>query len=53
MSNEKISSEETVETPPKLTFDVAGVLPIHDEVALVLVADGTVRWTQINEEAES
>lgn len=53
MSNEETSNEETVETPPKITFDVAGVLPIHDDVALVLVADGTVRWTQIQKEEEA
>jgi len=46
-------SDQTNETPPTITFDVAGVLPIHDDVALVLVADGTVRWTQVQKEEEA
>lgn len=44
-------SDQTNEAPPTITFDVAGVLPIHDDVALVLLADGTVRWTQRTEES--
>lgn len=46
-------SDQANETPPTITFDVAGVLPIHDDVALVLLADGTVRWTQTSRDEES
>ena len=42
---------------PTLTLAVAGILPIeHDtsdnKVGLLLMADGTVRWTQLQEAEE-
>lgn len=42
--NDSIDSDEQTKTP-KITFDVSGILPIHDDISLVLVADGSVRWT--------
>ena len=48
---------ETVEEQPTLTMAVAGILPIeHDtsdkKIGLLLMADGTVRWTQLQETTE-
>ena len=48
---------ETEDSNPTLTLAVAGILPIeHDtsdnKVGLLLMADGTVRWTQLQEAEE-
>ena len=51
------ATTETTTEQPTLTLAVAGILPIeHDtsdnKVGLLLMADGTVRWTQLQEAEE-
>ena len=57
---EPTTSEPTTGEPtatPTLTLEVAGILPIDHEnsdtqIGFLLMADGTVRWTQLHEATE-
>ena len=54
---DQTAATETSTEQPTLTLAVAGILPIeHDtsdnKVGLLLMADGTVRWTQLQEAEE-
>ena len=53
----KMTDQTAATEQPTLTLAVAGILPIeHDtsdnKVGLLLMADGTVRWTQLQEAEE-
>ena len=59
-TGEPTTGEPTTGEPaatPTLTLEVAGILPIDHEnsgtqIGLLLMADGTVRWTQLQEATE-
>ena len=59
LTNEILGEPEMAasEQQPTLTMTVAGILPIDHEnsdtqIGLLLMADGTVRWTQLHEATE-
>ena len=60
LTNKILGEPEMTEqqpTAPTLALEVAGILPFdHDtsdnKLGLLLMADGTVRWTQLQEAAE-
>jgi hypothetical protein len=57
LTNEILGEPTTGEqqpTAPTLTLEVAGILPIDHansdtQIGLLLMADGTVRWTQLHD----
>ena len=56
LTNEILGEPEMTasEQQPTLTMAVAGILPIDHEtsdtqIGLLLMADGTVRWTQLHD----
>lgn len=47
--NEEIKPD-TQESAPTMTFHVSGIMPVQDGIALVMLADGSVRWTKMEDE---
>ena len=50
----EMTANEQQPSAPTLTLEVAGILPIDHEtsdtqIGLLLMADGTVRWTQLHD----
>jgi hypothetical protein len=47
--NEEIKSDPQG-AAPTMTFHVSGIMPVQDGIALVMLADGSVRWTKMEDE---